>query len=105
MLGFDHSDLGRMLAQSWNLPPSLEEVLAYHHVPWKARRYPVETGVVHIADSIVHGMQLGNSGEQYFPSLDEKVWELVDLPASVLSSTSDKLRQEFEDVVQSLWEM
>jgi HD-like signal output (HDOD) protein len=105
MLGFDHSDLGRMLAQSWNLPPSLEEVLACHHFPQEAKQYPVETGVVHIADYIAHEIQLGNSGEQYIPPLDEKVWELVGIPSSALSSTSDKLRHEFEDVVQSLWEI
>jgi len=94
-----------MLAQSWNLPPSLEEVLACHHVPWEAKQYPVETGVIHIADYIAHGMQLGDSGEQYIPPLDERVWELGGIPASVLSSTSDQLRQEFEDVIQSLWEI
>jgi len=105
MLGFDHSDLGRMLAQSWNLPLSLEEVLACHHFPCEAKQYPVEAGVVHIADYIAHSIQLGDSGEQYIPPLDEKVWKLVDIPASVLSSTSDQLRIEFEDVVQSLWEM
>jgi HD-like signal output (HDOD) protein len=105
VLGFDHSDLGRMLAQSWNLPPSLEEVLACHHFPQEAKQYPVETGLVHIADYIAHAIQLGDSGEQYIPPLDEKVWELVDIPASVLSSTSDQLRHEFEDVVQSLWEI
>ncbi|HVO67256.1 MAG TPA: HDOD domain-containing protein [Syntrophales bacterium] len=105
VLGFDHSDLGRLLAQSWNLPPSLEEVLACHHFPWEARQYPVEAGVIHIADYIAHGMQLGDSGEQYVPPLDERVWEISGIPASVLSSTSDQLRQEFEDVVQSLWEI
>jgi HD-like signal output (HDOD) protein len=105
VLGFDHSDLGRMLAQSWNLPPSLEEVLACHHFPQEAKQYPVETGLVHIADYIAHAIQLGDSGEQYIPPLDEEVWELVDIPASVLSSTSDQLRHEFEDVVQSLWEI
>ncbi len=105
MLGFDHCDLGRMLAQSWNLPPSLEEVLACHHFPQEAKQYPVETGVVHIADYIAHAIQLGDSGEQYIPPLDEGVWEFVDIPASLLSSTSDQLRLEFEDVVQSLWEI
>jgi putative nucleotidyltransferase with HDIG domain len=105
MLGFDHSDLGRMLAQSWNLPPSLEEVLAYHHFPQEAKQYPVEAGVVHIADYIVHAIQLGDSGEQYIPPLDEQVWELCGIPSSVLSSTSDQLRHEFEDAVQSLWEI
>ncbi len=105
VLGFDHSDLGRMLAQSWNLPPSLEEVLACHHFPQVAKQYPVETGLVHIADYIAHAIQLGDSGEQYIPPLDEEVWELVDISASALSSTSDQLRHEFEDVVQSLWEI
>ena len=105
VLGFDHSDLGRMLAQTWNLPPSLEEVLAYHHFPWEAKQYPVEASVIHIADYIAHGMQLGDSGEQYIPPLDERVWEHGGIPASMLSSTSDQLKQEFEDVVQSLWKI
>jgi HD-like signal output (HDOD) protein len=105
VIGVNHSDIGRKLAQLWNLPPSLEEVLAYHHIPWEARRYPVETCVVHIADYIAHAMQLGDSGEWYIPPLDEKVWELSGIPASAVSSISDQLRPEFEDVVQSLWEL
>lgn len=104
-LGFDHSDLGHMLAQSWNLPPSLKEVLACHHYPWEAKQYPIETSVVHIADYVAHAIQLGDSGEQYIPPLNENVWELVGIPASIISTTSDQLRHEFEDVVQSLWEM
>ena len=105
VLGFDHSELGRALAQSWNLPPNLEEVLAYHHVPWEAKQYPGETCVVHIADYIAHALQLGDSGEWYLPPLDERAWKLGGIPASVLSSTSDRLKQEFEDVIHSLWEI
>ena len=105
VLGFDHSDLGRALAQSWNLPLSLEEVLACHHVPWEAKRYPGETCMVHIADYLAHAMRLGDSGEWHVPPIDERVWKLGGIPAGVLSSTSDQLRQEFEDVVQSLWEI
>jgi HD-like signal output (HDOD) protein len=105
VIGFDHTDLGRKLAQLWNLPPSLEEVLAYHHTPWEAKRYPLESCVVHIADHIAHEMQLGDSGEQYIPPLEENVWELSGIPAIEISSISDQLRPEFEDVVQSLWEL
>jgi len=105
VIGFDHSDIGRTLAQSWNLPPSLEEVLAYHHFPWEAKRYPVETCAVHIADYVAHEMHLGDSGTWYIPPLDEKVWELSGIPVSVLSTTPEQLRTEFEDVVQSLWEI
>ncbi|HYA13511.1 MAG TPA: HDOD domain-containing protein [Syntrophales bacterium] len=105
VLGFDHSDLGRALAQLWNLPPTLEEVLACHHVPWETKQYPVEACVIHIADYIAHAMQLGDSGEQYIPPLDERVWELGGIPARVLSFMPDRLMPEFEDVVQSLWEI
>ncbi|HVO66411.1 MAG TPA: HDOD domain-containing protein [Syntrophales bacterium] len=103
IIGFDHSDLGRILVQFWNLPPSLEEVVAYHHSPREARRYPIETAVVHIADIIANAMQFGNSGEQYIPRMDEKAWELIGIPTSALSPTMDQLEREIKDVVQSLF--
>ena len=102
-IGYDHSDLGRVLVGFWNLPPSLEEVVAYHHAPRNARRYPVETAVVHIADIIAHAMQLGSSGEHYIPCLDEKAWEIVGIPVSVVSPTIDQIEREVNDVVQSLF--
>ncbi|MGZ3606408.1 MAG: HDOD domain-containing protein [Syntrophales bacterium] len=105
VIGFDHSDLGRAMAQLWNLPASLEETIAYHHFPWEARQYPFEAAVVYIADYMVHEMQLGDSGEQYIQPLDKKVWKFVGIPESVLSSMSDPLKAEFEDVVQSLEEL
>lgn len=102
-MGYDHSELGRVLVGFWNLPPSLEEVVAYHHAPRDARRYPVETAVVHIADIIAHAMQLGSSGEHYIPRVDEKAWEIIGIPTSVLSPTIDQLEREVNDVVQSLF--
>jgi HD-like signal output (HDOD) protein len=105
VIGFDHADLGRALAQLWNLPASLEEMIACHHSPSEARLYPVEACVVHIADYIAHEMQLGDSGEQYIPPLDKKVWKLVGIPESALTFITDPLKVEFEDVVQSLWEL
>ena len=105
VIGFNHSEIGSTLAQLWNLPHSLEVVLAYHHFPWLAKLYTVDACVIHIADYIAHAMQLGDSGEWYIPPLDERVWGLSKIPASVLSSIPDKLMPEFEDVVQSLWEI
>jgi HD-like signal output (HDOD) protein len=105
VIGFDHADLGRALAQLWNLPASLEEMIACHHSPAEARLYPVEACVVHIADYIAQEMQLGDSGEQYIPPLDKKVWKLVGIPESALTFITDPLKAEFEDVVQSLWEL
>ena len=59
--------------------------------------------MVHIADIIVHAMQMGSSGEQYIPSVDEKAWQLIGIPTSALSPTLDQLEREVNDVVQSLF--
>ena len=104
VIGFDHADLGRALAQLWNLPASLEEMIACHHFPLEARQYIVESCIIHIADYVVHSMQLGESGEQYIPPLDNKVCKLTGIPEDALSAISEPLKAEFEDVVRSLWE-
>ncbi|HUH66416.1 MAG TPA: HDOD domain-containing protein [Syntrophales bacterium] len=103
MLGFNHAELGRKLMQFWNLPPSLEEVVACHHMPQEARRYPIEASVVHIADILVHAIQLGNSGEHFVPRIDEKAWQMIGIPMSTLSPTLDQLEREASDVVKSLF--
>jgi HD-like signal output (HDOD) protein len=103
VIGFNHSSVGSVLVRYWNLPPSLEEVVAYHHSPKDAKRYPIETSVVHVADIIVHAMQFGNSGEMYVPPLDKKALELIGIPPSVLSPTLDQLEKEVNDVVQTLF--
>ncbi|MEN6319886.1 MAG: HDOD domain-containing protein [Syntrophaceae bacterium] len=103
VMGFNHSNVGRVLVKYWNLPPSLEDVVAYHHSPKDAKRYPIETSVVHVADIIVHAMQYGNSGEMYVPPLDKKALELIGVPLSILSPTLNQLEKEVNDVVQTLF--
>lgn len=50
LLGFTHTDIGCRIAAQWNLPDNIIETIAYHHSPDKAREYPLEAAVVHIAN-------------------------------------------------------
>ena len=102
VIGFDHAAVGSALLQAWNLPPSLEEVVAYHHNPEGARQFPIETAIVHVADILAHAMQLGNSGERFVPPLDEQAWDNIGLSTSVLSPTLDQLERQFTDVVDTI---
>lgn len=52
ILGFDHTDIGDELAQKWNLPEVIRECIAYHHMPVKAKNFPTEVALVHIANVI-----------------------------------------------------
>lgn len=52
VLGFDHSEVGGALAKMWTLPPVLQEVIEFHHEPEKAKEFPQEVFLVHIANRI-----------------------------------------------------
>lgn len=102
LIGADHCEVGRVLLRSWNLPPVLEEVTAFHHRPGRAASYPIETAVVHIADILAHGMQFGTSGEIHVPPLDESAWKLLDLPISSLSTILDQLERDISDIERTI---
>jgi HD-like signal output (HDOD) protein len=101
-IGFDHATVGSALLQAWNLPASLEEVVAFHHAPQKALRYPIETAIVHVADIITHTMELGSSGERLVPQLNSEAWEKVGLPASLLPATLGQVEKQFHDATQMI---
>jgi HD-like signal output (HDOD) protein len=101
-MGFDHAALGGEMLKSWNLPPSLEEAVTYHHTPSKARRFPTEAAIVHVADILAHAMQSGSSGEQFVPPLDGEAWRSLGLSTSILSPTLDQLERQVNEVVQTL---
>ena len=53
LFGISHTETGRMLAERWELPASLKEVVAYHHTPHKASNYPELTHLICLADLLM----------------------------------------------------
>ncbi len=101
-LGFDHASVGRVLMQAWKLPFYQEEIVAFHHKPNLATRFPVEAAIVHLADILAHSMGLGSSGERYVPPLNQEAWERLALPVSVLVPTFEQIDRQFEDAVKTI---
>ena len=52
VLPFKHAQIGGALGGKWNLPPSLCEVLAFHHTPQKAELNPRLVAAVALSDDI-----------------------------------------------------
>jgi HD-like signal output (HDOD) protein len=102
VIGFGHASVGSLLLEAWSFPAGLEEAVGFHHNPNAASRYPLEAAIIHLADIIVHAMELGSSGEQSVPPLDPEAWDRVGLPVSVLSPTVVQLENQFEDVVNMM---
>ncbi len=102
VIGFDHGQIGRLLLQSWNLPQSLEEAVAFHHRPNLADHFPMEAATVHLADIMVNALQWGTSGAHLVPPLESSAWDLLGLPPNVLPSLLKDLRGQVNEVVHSI---
>lgn len=65
ILGFDHAEVGGLLAKKWNLPEFLVEAIRYHHNPEKSKL--LSASVVNVGDSIalLMGYGLGIDGLMY----------------------------------------
>lgn len=83
IMGFDYAQIGTILMQTWNLPASLQEAVHYHPEPAKARDFPLETAIVHIASWLVGAHGTGD------PTLDPRsihpvAWQHTGLSADDL---------------------
>jgi putative nucleotidyltransferase with HDIG domain len=100
ILGFDHTHVGQALLDMWKLPPSLREAVAHHHYPDRAKRFPMETATVHVADLIANAFQFGTSGEQALPPFAPAAWDLLGLPPTVLPDLVEESERHYEAAVQ-----
>lgn len=100
VLGYTHAVVGGLLLQTWKLPPTLEEVVMYHHNPRAATRFPTETAIIHAADIIAHAMNLGSSGEKFVPPLDGTAWDLLGLEVTLLPTIEDQIDRLYAEALQ-----
>jgi len=59
VLGFEHSEVGSLVIQKWNLTPDLEEAVRLHHRPEEATRNPRLSAVVSLANSLCVKLGVG----------------------------------------------
>lgn len=84
VLGFDHERIAEALLRAWAFPPNLVSAVGNHHHPMAAGVFQLEASLVHLADYMVHTMQIGGSGEKYVPALDMRAWKRLELSSAFL---------------------
>jgi HD-like signal output (HDOD) protein len=102
ILGCTHAEIGRLLAQRWNLPAKLITIIEHHHAPAAAGAWAVEASIVHLADILARALSLGYGGDDKVPTLDRSGWELLKLKTSSLDAIMATMLDEFDDIGSSL---
>jgi putative nucleotidyltransferase with HDIG domain len=98
ILGCTHAEVGRLLAERWNLPAKLTHVIARHHMPVDDGRFSIETAIVHAADIFARGLDLGSGGDDRVPPLDHGAWKLLGMSAASLDTLMASILTDFEDI-------
>ena len=71
MLGFDHSEIGAEVCESWGIPASLTEAIRYHHHPSRAPRNQLAY-IVQVADTLAIKCGIGTLMEPDTVAFDKK---------------------------------
>ena len=98
LLGCTHADIGRLLAERWNLPAKLVGVIARHHTPVAAGPFAMEASIVHLADIFTRALDLGSGGDDKVPPLDKAAWELLKLKTGAVDAIMASMLTEFDDI-------
>jgi putative nucleotidyltransferase with HDIG domain len=98
VLGYTHAEVGSLLAERWNLPPKLVLVIAHHHQPGLAGKFAYEAAIVHLADIMCRGLNMGWGGDEGVPPLNRNAWETLNLELSDIEPIMEELEWEFEDI-------
>ncbi len=83
-LGFNHEQLGQVIAVRWNFPGDLRHAIANHHHPELSGDYYRKIVIVHIANLICHGFRLTIHPQAAEPTTDESYLQEARLPVEQL---------------------
>jgi len=98
VLGFDHVDVGAMVAQLWKLPDYLCDVIRTYQTPEKSS-FPEIVDAVHIADVLARSLAFGNPGDDLVPEISQLVAQRRQLTAAGLAQRFEGIELAFAEIL------
>lgn len=94
VLGITHCNIGKWITEKWSLPLMLQEAIALHHSPDKARIDRSLTTVVHFADILCRMKGIGNGGDSKVPALDKVSFSELGLTTKMIKNITSRITEE-----------
>lgn len=92
VLGFDHSSVGVALGVRWHLPAGICAAIGGHHSPDRDPALPL-TDLVHIADLVCRGLEIGNGGDSLMPPMSESALQRLGLSWEMLAAAFPEIER------------
>ena len=95
LLGFNHADIGSVLAIKWFLPEDLTIAIRYHHTPAKDPFHKSLSSLIHLADHVAWNAGNPSGSAPQRPELDMAVYDDVGLVPDKLEELLPQIQEAF----------
>lgn len=97
VLGVDHVDAGVALAEHWNFSDTMRQAIAYHHTP-DMPGAGFLSAIVHIADAVVHALDLAGEPDDVVPRIANVAWDAMGLNEEAYLDLFHETELQFGDM-------
>jgi putative nucleotidyltransferase with HDIG domain len=96
-IGITHTDVGKMIAEKWNLMDEAFECVLFHHDPNMAseKNYKLVTSV-YMADIYCNMNQVGFSGNRHVVQIGDHLFESIGIKEGLLEELIDSMSEELD---------
>ena len=95
VLSLNHQQVGLMLAEAWQFPPLIQRAIGYHHAP-EVDDLGELASIVHVANAIVHALDMGGDGDTLVPALSGEAWASLRLEGDMLRAIFRDTESQYE---------
>ncbi|PWF49282.1 HDOD domain-containing protein [Massilia glaciei] len=97
ILGVDHVMAGVALAEHWQFSDTMRLAIAHHHDP-EAPGAGFLATIVHVANSIVHALDVTNEQDDLVPTVSAVSWTALGLDEESYLQVFRETEQQFEEI-------
>ena len=97
VMGVDHVEAGVALAEHWNFSDTMKMAIAYHHDP-DAPGAGVLAAIVHVANAIVHALDVAGEEDDLVPAVSSAAWAALGLNQEAYLHVFRETELQFEEI-------
>jgi putative nucleotidyltransferase with HDIG domain len=97
VLGVDHVDAGLALAEHWNFSDTMRLAIGGHHDP-EAPGAGFLAAIVHVADAMVHALDLAQVEDDLVPPVSTVAWTALGLDEEVYLQIFRETELQYEEI-------
>lgn len=98
-IGMTHTLAGKLLAERWRLPKPIQDVISNQYTGIKEGKSDNLVATVHLANVVASMLELGKTGDEVIPAINNKVYEVLKLQPRFFTKALPVIIKEYQDSV------